>query len=142
MRSAKIIKMTVAVVTLLGAVVTCELEQDPAGPSQCGEPTYDYGLEVYVDTTGQDIDTTDYKVLVDAVSPSGSRQRLITHSVRPGSGVVLSWFASGPGARLDVLVTLIDFAANCSVVGDNPVAVQLKEEAGVRLDFLVACVAI
>jgi len=39
-----------------------------------------------------------------------------------------------------MLITLWDFALNCAVVGDNPVAAQLREEAEVRVAFEVASV--
>ncbi len=147
MRSAQLIKMTVAFVTLLGAVVTCESETDSAqcpGPDYTPGPTYDFQLELSVVATGEDIGTRWYRVDVDEVLSADSTRPLIQGiSVEPnGEYRYVFYPAPSPGARLDVLITLWDFAANCAVVGDNPVAAQLTEGEWVRVRFEVACVAI
>ncbi len=91
-----------------------------------------------------DIDTTSYRVDVDEVLSADSTRLLIEGIwVEPnGNPTGVIYPAPGPGARLDVLITLWDFAANCAVVGDNPVAAQLTEGTTVPVGFDVACVAI
>jgi hypothetical protein len=140
--------MTAAIVVLLGAVVTCESE--PVGPSQCSTydpsdlpPSYHYELGLRIQVSGQDIDDLFLVFVEEVLSPDSTRALMgAPTEVRANSNFGFGFPAPAAGAVMDVLVTVSDVAANCSVAGDNPVATQLKEAENVWLEFAVTCVAV
>jgi hypothetical protein len=138
--------MSVAFALLLGAVVTCESE--PVGPSQCAysepdpSPRFSYRLQVSIRASGEDIDTL-YTVSVDEVLfPDSTRPLMTAPQVRADRDVEFRYPAPTSVAAMDVLVAVSDIAANCSVVGDNPVATQLQARETVRVEFTVTCIAV
>ena len=150
MRFVRALRVLVAAVSLLGATASCDVVDlsgfnlfGPAGPKPSGGTTHTYQMGMSVRATGQDVDTL-YAAAVDEVLAADSLRALVVRAQVRANRDVPVWFsyaAPAPGARMDVLVTLSEVAANCAVVGDNPIAIQLKEEETAPAEFAVTCAA-
>ena len=108
-------------VLLIAAVVSAACDDEIATP-----PDSLGSLVVSVETTGGDLDPDGYLVTVDGDEPV---------SLTLNGSVTLEGFSAGPR-----VVELQGVAANCAVVGENPVSVSTDEGVTVEAAFDVACI--